>query len=84
MDTTLLIGIWGIEKGGDAAFRISNKDFFMVDEFSTSPYSLEKNKLIIHNSDYYREGIIIGLSKDSLKIKWDFANEPWRYWRFNK
>lgn len=52
VDTTLLFGIWGIQEGGDAAFRITNQDFYVVDFFETSIYSLEKNKLIIHKNSH--------------------------------
>lgn len=82
VDTTLLFGTWGIVKGGDAEFRITNKDFYVVDFFENSLYKLEKNKLIIHNSEYYREGIIMNVTKDSLKIKWDFIDNISNYWEF--
>ena len=82
VDTTLLFGIWGIDEGGDAAFKITNQDFYVVDFFETSSYKLEKNKLIIDNSEYYRDGIIIEVTKDTIKIKWNTADDVGNYWRF--
>jgi len=84
VDTTLLFGVWGIDEGGDAEIRITNKEFYVVDFFERSKYTIIKNKLIIHNSDFYHEGTIINLTKDTLKIKWDIADEQWSYWRFDK
>lgn len=82
IDTTLLFGVWGIVQDGDAEFRITSKDFYVVDFFERSLYTLEKNKLTIHKSEYYREGTIINVTKDSLKIKWDFIDDISNYWRF--
>lgn len=82
VDTSSLFGIWGIDVGGDAAFRITNKDFYVVDFFETSNYSLSRNRLIIHDSDYYQEGEIIEVTKDTLKIKWEIADDVRSYWRF--
>jgi hypothetical protein len=83
IDTTLLYGVWDSERGGDADFRITKKEFYLVDFFETSEYKIEGNKIEIKGSEFFQNGEILKMSEDSLKIRWIEQDIIVDYWKFN-
>ncbi|WP_334058380.1 hypothetical protein [Polaribacter sp. P097] len=84
IDSTLLYGIWDSTKGGDADFRITENEFYLVDFFEHSEYKINGNLIKIRGSDFYENGMILKASQDSLKIKWIELDVVVDYWKFNK
>jgi len=84
IDSTLLYGIWDSTKGGDADFRITENEFYLVDFFERSEYKINGNLIKIIGSDFYENGLILKVTKDSLKIKWVELDVVVDYWKFNK
>ena len=82
IDTTLIYGIWDSTKGGDADFRITENEFYLVDFFESSEYKLDGNLIKIKGSEFYENGLILKVNKDSLKIKWVELNVIVDYWKF--
>ena len=82
IDKTLIYGIWDSTKGGDADFRITENEFYLVDFFESSEFILDGNLIKIKGSQYYENGVILKVSKDSLKIKWVELNVTVNYWKF--
>jgi hypothetical protein len=82
IDSTLLYGIWDSTKGGDADFRITEKEFYLVDFFERSEYKINGNLIKINGSDFYENGLILKVSEDSLKIKWIELDIVVDYWKF--
>lgn len=82
IDKTLIYGIWDSTKGGDADFRITENEFYLVDFFESSEFKLDGNLIKIKGSEYYENGVILKVSKDSLKIKWVEQNVTVDYWKF--
>ena len=70
IDRNLLMGVWGQNQDLDSDFRISEKEFFIVDFFETSEYTLSNDTIKIDGSAYYETGVIKNLTKDSLTIYW--------------
>lgn len=83
-DTSMLFGIWDSTRGGDADFRITENEFYLVDFFESSKYGVTDNIIKIDSSDFYKRGLILNVSKDSLKIKWIEQDIVVDYWRFNE
>jgi hypothetical protein len=83
-DKAMLFGVWDSTKGGDADFRITENDFYLVDFFERSEYKINGNLIKIIGSDYYENGLILKVSEDSLKIKWVELDVIVDYWKFNK
>ena len=83
-DKTMLFGVWDSTKGGDADFRITENDFYLVDFFERSEYKINGNLIKIIGSNYYENGLILKVSEDSLKIKWVELDVVVDYWKFNK
>ena len=84
IDSTLLYGIWDSTKGGDADFRITENEFYLVDYFERSEYKINGNLIKIIGSDFYENGLILKATQDSLKIKWVELDVVVDYWKFNK
>ena len=84
IDKNLLYGIWNSTKGGDADFRITPNEFYLVDFFESSEYNLEGNLITISGSDFYENGLILNVTQDSLKIEWIEMGIVVDYWRFEK
>ena len=84
IDSTLLYGIWDSTKSGDAEFRITKNEFYLVDFFESSEYKINGNLIKIKGSDFYENGLILKVSVDSLKIKWIEQDVVVDYWKFNK
>lgn len=84
IDKTLIYGIWNSTKGGDADFRITENEFYLVDFFESSAFKLDGNLIKITGSEYYENGVILKVSKDSLKIKWVELNVTVDYWKFKE
>ena len=84
IDKNFLFGIWDSNDGGDADFRITENEFYLVDFFESSEYKIDGNLISIKGSDFYKNGIILNISKDSLKIKWVELNVVVDYWKFKK
>jgi hypothetical protein len=82
IDKTLIYGIWDSTKGGDADFRITENEFYLVDFFESSEYKLDGNLIKIKESEYYENGVILIINKDSLRIKWIEQNVTVDYWKF--
>jgi len=83
-DKAMLFGVWDSTKGGDADFRITENDFYLVDFFERSEYKINGNLIKIIGSNYYENGLILKVSEDSLKIKWVELDVVVDYWKFNK
>ncbi len=85
IDTTLLFGVWALQPpGADAHFRITQNEFYDVDDFQSSDYSIIGNKINIKDNNNYLNGTILNVSKDSLKIYWKEIDVVLNYWRFHK
>ena len=82
IDKTLIYGILDSTKGGDADFRITENEFYLVDFVESSEFKLDGNLIKINGSEYYENGVILKVSKDSLKIKWVELNVTVNYWKF--
>lgn len=82
IDSTLIYGIWDSTKGGDADFRITENEFYIVDFFESSEYKLDGNLIKIKGSAFYENGLILKVNKDSLKIKWVELDVIVDYWKF--
>ncbi|WP_148284790.1 hypothetical protein [Polaribacter sp. MED152] len=82
IDKTLIYGIWNSTKGGDADFRITENEFYLVDFFESSEFILDGILIKVKGSEYYENGVILKVSKDSLKIKWVELNVTVDYWKF--
>jgi hypothetical protein len=78
LDTALLFGIWSSDpEGPHSDFWLTSKSFFVVDYDGDGdmPYELTDRKLRIYYNDFIKEGKIISVDKDTLKIMWkDFDN----------
>jgi hypothetical protein len=84
IDSTLLYGVWTSQPDGNADFRISPGEFYVVEFFESSDFSLHGNELKVEDSDYYLRSVILNLTKDSLRIKWEELDLIYDYWRFEK
>ena len=83
-EKAMLLGIWFSTKGGDANFRITENEFYLVDFFESSKYKVSDSLIEINGSDYYQKGQILKINKDSLKIKWIELDVVIDYWKFKK
>ena len=80
----MLYGIWDSQDGGDADFRITENEFYLVDFFESSKYKVSDSLIEIDGSAYYQNGKILRVNNDSLKIKWIELNVIVDYWRFKE
>ncbi len=83
-DKNLLMGAWGQSLEEDSDFRIGEDEFFIVDVFETSHYSLSHDTIIIVGSSYYETGTIKKLTADSLVIDWVDIGVTRRYIRLSQ
>ncbi|MEA5520808.1 hypothetical protein [Limnoraphis robusta] len=86
VDTALLFRIWTLDPDGPHAdFWIKKEHFYIVDYDGDGrmPYILDKDSLTIYYNDFIQKGRVLKVTKDSMTIKWDDADEPTDYieWR---
>jgi len=86
VDTSNLFRIWTLDPDGPHAdFWIKKEHFYIVDYDGDGrmPYLLNKDSLTIYYNDFVQKGRVLKVTKDSLTIKWDDADEPTGYieWR---
>ncbi len=87
LDTALLFGIWTNDPDGPHAdFWLTSKSFLVVDYDGDSdmPYELTDNKLKIYYNDFFQEGKIISVDKDTLKIMWEDIENISNYVRWTQ
>ena len=82
IDTTLLYGVWDSEKGGNADLKISENEFYLVEFFESSGYEIKGNMIIVNESQFFKNGEILKVSADSLKIRWIEQDIVEDYWKF--
>lgn len=85
IDTSQAFGIWVQDPNGPHAdFRLSKKDFLVVDYDGDGhmPYILDKNEITIFFNDFEYNGIINSTKNDTLKIKWSDAEIESVYVKF--
>ena len=85
LDTALLFNTWTVDTDGPHAdFVMSKKSFYIVDYDGDAdiPYVLNGNNLKIYYIDFIQQGEITAVTKDTLKIVWQDADEtvyiPWK------
>jgi hypothetical protein len=86
IDTSKFFRIWTLDPDGPHAdFRITKNEFYVVDYDGdgSMPYILDKDSLTIYYNDFIQKGRVLKVTKDSLKIMWDDADESTAYieWR---
>lgn len=86
IDTAQLFRIWTLDPDGPHAdFRIQKEHFYVVDYDGDGrmPYIFKKDSLTIYYNDFIQKGRVLKVTKDTLIIKWDDADEPTSYieWR---
>ncbi|MBK7572602.1 MAG: hypothetical protein IPI10_13580 [Bacteroidetes bacterium] len=65
---------------------MTSKSFLVVDYDGDSdmPYELTDNKLKIYYNDFFQEGKIISVDKDTLKIMWEDIENISNYVRWTQ
>jgi len=78
LDTALLLNTWTANPDGPHAdFVISKKSFYIVDYEGDGnmPYILNGYNLKIYYNDFVQHGEITAVTRDTLKIRWQDADE---------
>ena len=83
IDYSLIQGIWGSKNSGENGdIRFTSSEFYVVDHFETSNYVIQENLITIQGSEFYKKGVILKVSKDSLRINWTQPEMLVDYWKF--
>lgn len=87
IDTGLLFGIWTTDPTGPHAdFVLSKNSYYIVDYDGDGDmrYELIGNDLKIYFKDFTKEGNILSVDRDSLKIKWKHSDQAENYVRWKQ
>ena len=79
IDTSMLFKIWTLDPDGPHAdFRITKKEFYVVDYDGdgSMPYILNGDSLTIYYNDFIQKGKVLKVTKDSLIIIWNDVDGP--------